>query len=161
MIFHYQYDGQTAGVRLERQPDGSYRATIGDRVYTVHAQPLNDGGWLLALDGRRAVVYGAAAGGARFLSLDGADYTLAVPEKRGAARKRPAGGGDLTAQMPGQVMAVLVEEGQTVERGQTLVVLEAMKMEIRVSAPGDGRVKSLLVRQGDVVERGQRLLEIE
>lgn len=161
MIFHYQYDGQPASIRLERQPDGSYRATIGDRVYTVRAQPLNDGGWLLALDDRRVVVYGAAAGGARFLSLDGLDYTLVVPERRGASRKRPAGGGGLTAQMPGQVMAVLVDEGQTVERGQTLVVLEAMKMEIRVSAPGNGRVKSLLVRQGDVVERGQRLLEIE
>ncbi|MBL8165981.1 MAG: acetyl-CoA carboxylase biotin carboxyl carrier protein subunit, partial [Anaerolineae bacterium] len=48
-----------------------------------------------------------------------------------------------------------------VTRGQALVVLEAMKMEIRASAPGDGRVKRLLVKAGDVVERGQPLLEIE
>jgi biotin carboxyl carrier protein len=59
------------------------------------------------------------------------------------------------------VREVLVAEGDTVQRGQTLVILEAMKMEIRVAAPGDGQVRRLLVRQGDVVERGQRLVEIE
>ncbi|MCB9457792.1 MAG: biotin/lipoyl-binding protein [Anaerolineaceae bacterium] len=62
--------------------------------------------------------------------------------------------------MPGQVVNVLVAVGDSVTRGQTLVVLEAMKMEIRVAAPGDGTVRRLLVAQGDVVERGQLLLEV-
>jgi methylmalonyl-CoA carboxyltransferase 1.3S subunit len=53
-----------------------------------------------------------------------------------------------------------VSEGDTVERGQTLVILEAMKMELRVTAPEAGRVKRLLVQMGDVVERGQALVEI-
>jgi biotin carboxyl carrier protein len=63
--------------------------------------------------------------------------------------------------MPGQVVDVLVAEGETVTRGQTLVILEAMKMEIRAAAPADGRVKRLLVGKGDVVERGQHLVEFE
>ncbi len=163
MIFTYDYNGDRVTVQLEREADGSYRATIGDRTLTVEAQPLNEGGWLLAFGHQRRVVYSAAAGGSRFVSLEGRDYTLTAPETGGARRSRRSatGSGGLTAQMPGQVMAVLAAEGDTVERGQTLVILEAMKMEIRVAAPADGQVKRLLARVGDVVERGQLLLEIE
>jgi biotin carboxyl carrier protein len=161
MIFTYDYNGETVTINLERQPDGSYTAAIGERSYSVQAKPLNEGGWLLGIGHQRVVVYSAAQGNTRFLSLEGQDYTLTVPDQRGQRRKRAASGGDLTAQMPGQVMDVLVAEGDRVERGQTLLILEAMKMEIRVSAPGEGRVKRLLARKGDVVERGQLLLEIE
>ena len=63
--------------------------------------------------------------------------------------------------MPGQVRELLVTAGETVTRGQTLLLLEAMKMEIRITAPSDGRVKRLLVAAGDVVDRGQRLVEME
>ena len=63
--------------------------------------------------------------------------------------------------MPGQVREVFVRAGDAVKSGQTLLLLEAMKMEIRVSAPADGRVKRLLVQAGDVVDRGQRLVEME
>ncbi|MBC7812830.1 MAG: acetyl-CoA carboxylase biotin carboxyl carrier protein subunit, partial [Burkholderiales bacterium] len=87
-------------------------------------------------------------------------FTAANPAARSRPRGRSSAGGDLTAQMPGLVREVLVSEGDTVERGQTLLILEAMKMEIRVSAPTDGVVKRLLVAVGDVVERGQRLAEL-
>ena len=166
MQFTYQHNGQSYNVQLDPLPDGRYRAVIGDRSYTVEAQPLAQGGWRLILnngtgENQRASVFAAVKGDQRFLSLDGLDYTLTVPDKR-AERKRAAGGGsDLTAQMPGQVVNVLVNEGETVERGQTLVLLEAMKMETRVSAPENGRVKRVLVQAGQVVERGQRLLEME
>jgi 3-methylcrotonyl-CoA carboxylase alpha subunit len=69
--------------------------------------------------------------------------------------------GELTAPMPGQVRAVNVSEGNAVTKGQTLLVLEAMKMEIRVHAPQDGVVKKLFVKQGQTVEREQILIEIE
>jgi biotin carboxyl carrier protein len=62
--------------------------------------------------------------------------------------------------MPGQVRAVNVAEGESVTKGQTLLVLEAMKMEIRVSAPRDGVVGKLLVQQGQTVDREQVLIEI-
>jgi pyruvate carboxylase subunit B len=62
--------------------------------------------------------------------------------------------------MPGQVRAVQVTMGQSVSKGQTLLVVEAMKMEIRVVAPRDGLVKSLRVQQGQTVERDQLLVEI-
>jgi biotin carboxyl carrier protein len=63
--------------------------------------------------------------------------------------------------MPGQVRALNVSEGDAVTKGQTLLVLEAMKMEIRVQAPRDGSVKKLFVKQGQTVEREQVLIEID
>ena len=63
--------------------------------------------------------------------------------------------------MPGLVLDVLVNEGDPVAKGDTLVLLEAMKMELRISAPGDGRVAKVLCQAGQVVERGQVLVEIE
>jgi len=59
------------------------------------------------------------------------------------------------------IRAVNVSEGESVTKGQTLLVLEAMKMEIRVQAPVDGVVKKLFVKQGQTVEREQMLIEIK
>jgi pyruvate carboxylase subunit B len=63
--------------------------------------------------------------------------------------------------MPGQVRAVNVNEGDTVTKGQTLMLLEAMKMEIRIQSPQEGVVKKLFVSQGQTVEREQVLIKIE
>jgi biotin carboxyl carrier protein len=158
MIFQYGQD--VCEVNLQRQPDGSYRATIGDRTYTVQARPIAHGGWLLTIDNHRVAAYTAAHGDTRYVHMLGRNYTLTVPDQRASRRKAAGGSGDLTAQMPGQVLDVLVAEGDAVQRGQTLMILEAMKMEIRVTAPRDGVVRRLLAAKGEVVERGQALLEI-
>lgn len=71
-----------------------------------------------------------------------------------------AGSGVILAPMPGQVRAVLVQQGDTVTEGQPLVLLEAMKMELKVSAPHAGTVTKLLVTEGQSVEREQILGEI-
>ena len=68
--------------------------------------------------------------------------------------------GRLTAPMPGQVRAINVAVGEAVTKGKTLLVLEAMKMEIRIQAPSDGVVERLAVEQGETVEREQVLIEI-
>ncbi len=62
--------------------------------------------------------------------------------------------------MPGIVRRVLVAEGQLVARGEALLLLEAMKMEIRISAPEDGVVRRVAVSAGQAVERGQELVQL-
>jgi biotin carboxyl carrier protein len=88
-----------------------------------------------------------------------------VLTKSSGARKSGGGhhhaAGELTAPMPGQVRAVNVNEGEAVVKGQTLMVLEAMKMEIRIQSPTDGVVKAVHVRQGQTVEREQALALVE
>ena len=64
----------------------------------------------------------------------------------------PAGGNAVKAPMPGTILDVKVQNGQSVKKGQVLVVLEAMKMENEIMAPCDGTVGSVSVRKGDSVE---------
>jgi biotin carboxyl carrier protein len=63
--------------------------------------------------------------------------------------------------MPGTVIAVKVATGDTVERGQTLVVVEAMKMELEVKAAADGTVSAVLCSPGESVKKGQPLVALE
>ncbi len=63
--------------------------------------------------------------------------------------------------MPGLVLSIFVSAGQTVAKGDNLLILEAMKMENVIKATGDGVVKSIKVQQGAVVEKRQLLIEME
>ena len=69
--------------------------------------------------------------------------------------------GGLVAPMPGKVLEVLVSEGDTVEAGAPLMVLEAMKMEHRIVASHDGTVTSIHFSAGDQVAQGATLLDLE
>jgi glutaconyl-CoA/methylmalonyl-CoA decarboxylase subunit gamma len=78
-----------------------------------------------------------------------------------AARPAAAGGaGSVTAPIPGQLLAVLVKEGDQVEASQPLLKIEAMKMENTIIAPIAGTVRAVFVHAGDAVMQGQELLVI-
>ena len=70
-------------------------------------------------------------------------------------------GGKVTAPMPGNIVAVSVAVGDRVKAGQTLVVLEAMKMEHNITAPGNGKVSALNVAVGERVEEGAELVVLD
>lgn len=160
MQYTYEYNDETHTVELERQPDGTLHATIGERTYTLDASQLARGGWLLRLDDARKLVYTAADNDERYVFAQGKQWQLNKVDLRRRRKKAQAAVGDLTAEMPGQVIDVRVSEGDSVASGAVLVVLEAMKMEIRTTAPYDGTVTRLLVNTGDVIERGQTLVEV-
>lgn len=161
MQYRYDYKGETHSIRLEKQPDGSYVAMIGETAFSFKASQLKDGTWLIDHDNQRTAVYTARAGDERYVQVDGEQYALTVANLR--RRGSQAGGtpDDLVSEMPGQVIDVRVSEGDSVQAGDVIVVLEAMKMEIRMTAPHDGIVAKLLVAQGDVVDRGQLLAEVK
>ena len=64
----------------------------------------------------------------------------------------PAAGAQVQAPMPGNILDVKVQAGQTVKKGDVLVILEAMKMENEIQAPCDGKITGMNVRKGDTVE---------
>ncbi len=68
---------------------------------------------------------------------------------------------DIKAPMPGLILNVNVEEGQEVEEGETLLILEAMKMENAIGAPKNGTVKSINVKSNGTVEKGELMIEME
>ncbi len=110
------------------------------------------------------VVYWAADGDGKeplWLSIHGCTYRLERANQRRARNASGAAPEDtLRAPMPAQVRGVQVVEGDTVAAGQTLLLLEAMKMEIRLQAPRPGRVARLLAKAGETVDRDQVLVEL-
>ncbi len=77
-----------------------------------------------------------------------------------AAPAVAAGSKTITAPMPGTILSIKVKQGDTVKKGQLLLMLEAMKMENEIKSGVDGVVASIAVKQGDSVNTGQVLIEI-
>ena len=67
----------------------------------------------------------------------------------------------IKAELAGNLWKIVVREGQQVQADETLMILESMKMEIPVTAPGAGRVTKIHVKEGQTVQEGQLLLEVE
>lgn len=150
-----------APVSLRPLGENRYQARIGAQDYHFEAQPTTGGGWLIALeDGPRTQVYVAQHGTDYFVFANGQHYHLSMAQNTPGRRSPNTAQNDLTAQMPGQVMALLVAEGENVTQGQPLLILEAMKMETRITAPITGTVQRVLVQQGEIVSQGQMLIEL-
>ena len=139
----------------------SCRATIGDKTVDVEIIHSGDGRLELLIDGERVIAYVSSDNAKRWVTVNG--RTVVVTKSSGA--KRSGAGQDhaseLAAPMPGVIRGVNVGEGESVTKGQTLLVLETMKMEIRIQAPFDGVVKSLAVKVGQTVDREQILIVLE
>ena len=107
-----------------------------------------------------------AGGNLHHLQVDGGTVSSWVGDAefmsgQSSARAGSTGGGDLTAPMPGKVFKIMVKTGDTVKAGQTLLILEAMKMEHAIKSSKDGVVKKLLFKEGDLVQAGKALAEVE
>jgi biotin carboxyl carrier protein len=91
------------------------------------------------------------------------DFDVLTPSEAVAAVSgaRQSGASRLTAPIPGKVVAIKVEVGDQVEPGQSLVVLEAMKMENELAAEQTGKVAAVHTAAGDTVEGGELLIELE
>jgi 3-methylcrotonyl-CoA carboxylase alpha subunit len=117
-----------------------------------------DGEYAIRLDG--TALHGTVRRDGEVLHVftGGAHYTLHYADPMAHAGEHEAAGGRLTAPMPGKVVAVIARDGQTVKKGEALVIMEAMKMEHTISAPSDGLVEEVLYQVGDQVADGAPLL---
>lgn len=95
-----------------------------------------------------------------YISYRGQVYEVEKPGRR-STKKAEGGNGTHLAQLPGAVVDVLVSVGDTVENGQRLLVMEAMKVQQPITAPFDGTVAELPVTKGQQVSEGDLLVRIE
>ncbi len=149
------------GEKAHRVSIGAHgEARVDDRDPLVVSAEGGDAVVVRAGDKTRRVVV-AADGDRRHVFVDGEIYDLTVGTDAAPRRRAGRGGSDrLEAPMPARVTAVLVEAGQGVAKGDVLVKLEAMKMEMAVRAPRDGTVSSIGCRVGELVQPGVGLLEL-
>ncbi|MGB8413755.1 MAG: biotin/lipoyl-containing protein [Candidatus Binatus sp.] len=139
---------------------GTMRVRIGDRQLTAEFTPNADGGGVLAIDGRRYRVFGARRKDSILVSVGPA--SLEFKPAAAASRRRAHGlaAPEIIAPMPGKVLMVMVRDGDLVEAGQPLVVIEAMKMETTLAAESAAMVKHVRVEEGQMVDHGAVLIEL-
>ncbi|HEV2690427.1 MAG TPA: biotin/lipoyl-containing protein [Bryobacteraceae bacterium] len=134
-----------------------------DPEQTGAARQVEPGVYAVLLDGRSFEV--RILPGAQQLEIDGRRFTVEVRDPRDTSRRSRAalGGGrqNVTAPMPGKVIRVLVHEGDAVETGRGLVVVEAMKMQNEMRASRPGKVVEVRVQDGDTVGAGDTLVVLE
>jgi biotin carboxyl carrier protein len=142
---------------------------IGERLLevdfeSVSGQPV----FSLILDGKsdEAFVYQGEEDWE--VLIRGRQYQVKVEDEREKRLKTAGGGGGvaggefhLKAPMPGLVVAVLIEEGQEVKKGQVMLILESMKMQNELKAPRDGVMGRIRVKAGESVEQRQTLLSVQ
>ena len=126
---------------------------------------LGNGRFLVSRDGATAVAFAVWGDTGTWVFLDGhavlvSDVPGAAPAA-GGARRRTADPSSLAAPMPATVVAINVTAGQAVAAGDVLILLEAMTMELAITAPRDGTVKRLACKAGDLVQAGVPLVELE
>ena len=124
--------------------------------------PRPDATWRVRDDDGRAPLVAHAvtdADGAVWVHLDGV-VIVEAPPTTVRTRRHAAGAANLEAPMPAQVTAVLVGVGDEVARGDVLILLDAMKMELPLRAPADGRVEAIHCAVGDRVAPGRALIDL-
>jgi biotin carboxyl carrier protein len=142
--------------------------SVDGKVYevdfeSVSGQPV----YSLILDGRSHEAYVASGDNNWQVLLRGRLFPVTVEDEREKRLRSAAGGGvaetgefHLRAPMPGLVVAIPVEEGQPIKKGQVLLILESMKMQNELKSPRDGTVGRVRVKAGETVEQKQTLLSV-
>lgn len=155
-----------------------YKATVNeDLVFDILAEqigqavPIGERQWQVFRNNRSYTIFVSELNKeskTAVLQINGNRYTVVVQdemslllEKMGVASTKRISKNDLKAPMPGLVLEVKVVEGSKVQKGDTLIVLEAMKMENAIKASEAGSVRQVLVRQGNAVEKNQVLIVMD
>ena len=130
-----------------------YKVTLNNKVYEVEVEA----GEAMLVDEYEAK---APAVAAPAVAAPAAAPVAAAPAAAPAAAAVTAAGEVVKSPMPGNIMKILVSQGQKVNEGDTLIVLEAMKMENDIVATKSGTVAQIVVTKGQVVETGASLVVI-
>lgn len=138
-VVSFTLDGKAFSFNLvdRRGPD---LVLEGERRFQAHIGALNqDGEAMIIADGREAI-----------LGL--------VGKKK---KKSEGAAGTLSSPMPGKIFKLIKQEGEEVKKGETILILEAMKMEHSIRSDKDGKIKKIFFETGELVQGGVTLAEVE
>ncbi len=152
-------------LKVEKK-DGHYRVSVGDKVYEVDFCEPEDSFYSLIIDGESYEVSVDRKEEEFTVYLYDATYKLSMYDPR----ERSFDFGDLkgvsdsksvASPMPGSVLDIFVEEGQKVKKGDSLIVVEAMKMENELTAPANGKIIKINPEVGETVDANSPLIVVK
>jgi len=166
--FLYQGKGHIVNIETgsaDHHKTESYIAVIGGNKYEFNVAQISANCFSLAFDKKHRIIYAAENENKIFIHLDGRVIEL---EKAGNDLKKFSAAGleygakdQIATPMPGKVVKILVNEGDRIELGQALVIVESMKMENEIKSPTNGTVISIHFKDGDLVEPNKPIIKLE
>ena len=160
----FTIDDKVYKLNIEHK-DGTYHINIDSRNFIIDYSSISNNCFSLLIDNKAFTIYHSEANGKKYLSIEGEQFCIEETKSESIR----AGGTDSTglkedpivcSPMPGKVVKIMVKEGDEVEKGQGLVIVEAMKMENEIKSPMKGRIGKVNFKEGDLVDARQTIIEI-
>jgi biotin carboxyl carrier protein len=165
MEFEFVLENKICKVNLEKKSD-KYFVDFGNRKKEFDCQVISPNCLSLEIDGKIQTVYLAEAENKRYIFVQGESFVLQEKDATRAKRKEEESGlaegkQIVCAPMPGRVLKILVSEGEKVKKKQSLVIVEAMKMEHEIKSALDGIVKKVNFQENQMVDTEETIMELE
>jgi biotin carboxyl carrier protein len=158
MFINYEHENHVYNVTIERRKD-NYFITYDNTEYKVEAEETRPGQLKIKIGDRLIKSVITEGEKEKFVFVEGEVFRVRPVELTGT-KKTKKKGGDLSSPISGKVVSVKVKNGDSVKKGDILMVIEAMKMEYLIRAPFDGNVKKVNFKEKDQIEIGQSTVEL-
>ena len=157
---HLQAGDTPLAFRIAQLSGNRYEVQTDEAMVSVDAFSKRGDRIEATIDGHTLRAHAFVTSSSVTIFIGDAEATVTRPDPLAARRDDGAGGDTIAAPMPGLVKLVSVAAGETVSRGQALIVMEAMKMEHTLTAPRDGTIAEVTAKAGDQVEVAAVLLDL-
>ncbi len=153
-------NGEEVAVQDFRKDQGSVNFKLNGKAFSFQLVQKESGELILQGENRfKAQVSKPNRDGDSIVMALGREGIVSVAGKK--LKKAAAGSGSLASPMPGKIFKIVKEVGTSVAKGETILILEAMKMEHSIRADKDGKVKRIMFKTGELVQGGVTLAEVE
>lgn len=168
MPFELKIKDRTARVDILEQKGTFYHVKIGDRIYDIDVVKVENGVYSVIYQGKSTnmeMIEGNTPN-TYIVNTRSNDYQVEIIDAKArytASRKSDLDSGDtiIKSPMPGKIVKLLVNVGDKVAKGDTVIIVSAMKMESEYKSPVDGTIAKIFVKADDVVDGNQPLVDIE
>ena len=158
MFINYEHENHVYNVTIERR-ENNYFITYDNTEYKVEAEETRPGQLKIKIGDRLIKSVITEGEKEKFVFVEGEVFRVRPVELTGM-KKTKKKGGDLSSPISGKVVSVKVKNGDSVKKGDVLMVIEAMKMEYLIRAPFYGKVKKVNFKEKDQIEIGQSTVEL-
>jgi biotin carboxyl carrier protein len=165
MEFEYTIGKKVYKVSIDLKEE-CYKINLDDQDFQVNCSSISPHCFSMLIGDKVHTVYIVDDAAGKYISLKGAHYLVKEVEQKektklGSPADMPFSDGLISVPMPGKIVKILVKEGEEVEQGQSLLILESMKMENSIASPFRGKVLKVNIGIGELAQPGESIIELE
>ena len=159
MFINYEHENNVYNVTIERKGE-KYFITYDNSEYIAEAEEIKPGQLKIKIGNKIIKSIITEGDKEKFVFVDGEVFKVKPVQLTGMKKEKRKDEGDLSSPISGRVVSVKVKNGDSVKKGDILMVIEAMKMEYLIRAPYNGKIKKVFFKEKDQIEIGKQTIEI-